>query len=98
VYPKQVKGWFRALDLAKVLFEDQCYRQLYLKHIQEFIERRTMYSPKIDEELIPSIYRLALTRKIPMTKLINRILRDYLDETEKDREENPLHEIVRREK
>lgn len=94
---KQVNRWFRALELAKVLFEEQGYHYLYLNHIQEFIERKTMYSPKIDDVLIPRIYRMALARKIPMTKLVNRIIRAYLDQTENDLEENPLQEIIRRE-
>ncbi len=29
-----------------------------------------MYSPKIDEGLIPVLYRLAKERKIPMTRLV----------------------------
>ena len=37
-----------------------------------------MYSPKISEEHIPSLYRLAKTRKIRMTKLVNQIIRNYL--------------------
>jgi hypothetical protein len=98
MYPKEVTRWFRALELAKILFEDQGYHWVYLKQIENFIERKTMYSPKIDETLIPSIYRLALDRKVPMTKLINRILKAYLDETEKNREEKPLEKIIRREK
>ncbi len=53
-----------------------------------------MNSPKIDEDLIPGIYRLALARNIPMTKLVNRILKTYLEQTEKDREDNPLQEII----
>ena len=37
-----------------------------------------MYSPKIDEELIPEIYRLAKEEKIGMTVLVSRIIREYL--------------------
>ncbi len=37
-----------------------------------------MYSPKINEEHIPSLYRLAKTRKVRMTKLVNQIIRNYL--------------------
>ena len=33
-----------------------------------------MYSPKIDEELIPRLYRLRKLKKIPMTRLVNGIL------------------------
>jgi hypothetical protein len=97
MYPKEVTRWFKALEIAKVLFEDEGYHRVYLNQIDQFIRRKTMYSPKIDEALIPSIYRLALAKKIPMTKLVNRILKAYLEETQKDLEKNPLQEIIRRE-
>lgn len=44
-----------------------------------------MYSPKIDEKLIPRLYRIARARGVPMTVLVNRILRRslaYLEKTE----------------
>lgn len=41
-----------------------------------------MYSPKIDEELIPRIYRLGKLKKIPMTRLVNEILQRQLSEME----------------
>jgi hypothetical protein len=94
--PKEVKAWMRALELAKILFEDQGYHWLYLNQIEIFIERKTMYSPKIEEELVPGLYRLALARKIPMTKLVNRIIKAYLDQAETDREENSLQDIIRK--
>ena len=40
-----------------------------------------MYSPKIKEDLIPIIYTKAKEKKIPMTKLVNDILRDKLKDT-----------------
>ena len=40
-----------------------------------------MYSPKIREDLIPIIYTKAKEKKIPMTKLVNDILRDGLKDT-----------------
>lgn len=42
-----------------------------------------MYSPKISEELIPVIFQVALAKKIPMTKLVNGIIRDYLEKNGK---------------
>ncbi len=42
-----------------------------------------MYSPKIDEELIPRLYRIAKARVVPMTALVNRILRRSLSYLEK---------------
>ena len=37
-----------------------------------------MYSPKITEELIPILYQLARARGVPMTKLVDRIIREAL--------------------
>jgi peptide subunit release factor RF-3 len=42
-----------------------------------------MYSPKIDEELIPRLYRIARAREVPMTALVNRILRRSIAHLEK---------------
>ena len=33
-----------------------------------------MYSPKIDETLIPKIYKISRAKKLPMTKFVNQIL------------------------
>lgn len=33
-----------------------------------------MYSPKIREDLIPPLYRLAKARRVPMTRLVSDIL------------------------
>ncbi len=43
-----------------------------------------MYSPKIREELIPRIYRIAKENKTRMTILVNGILKKVLDEMEGD--------------
>ena len=37
-----------------------------------------MYSPRIDEALIPPLYRLAKARRIPMTRLVSEILQEAL--------------------
>lgn len=37
-----------------------------------------MYSPRIDEALIPPLYRLAKARRIPMTRLVSGILKEAL--------------------
>jgi hypothetical protein len=37
-----------------------------------------MYSPKVNESLIPQIYRAAKTEKIAMTKWVNRVLEEAL--------------------
>lgn len=43
-----------------------------------------MYSPKIDEELIPALYRMAKEKKIPMTRLVNGMLRRGLETGQSD--------------
>ncbi len=39
-----------------------------------------MYSPKIREDLIPILFKLAIRKKRPMTKLVDEILRKELKE------------------
>ncbi len=39
-----------------------------------------MYSPKIDEKLIPTLYLMAKEMQIPMTRLVNGIIRSALEE------------------
>jgi len=43
-----------------------------------------MYSPKINEEFIPALYRLAKERKQPMTQLVNGIIGNYLADQRKE--------------
>lgn len=37
-----------------------------------------MYSPKISEDLIPVLYRMAKERKTPMTRLVDGMIRDVI--------------------
>ena len=41
-----------------------------------------MYSPKIYEKHIPTLYRLSRLKKIPMTRFVNQIIDDYLNQLE----------------
>ncbi len=41
-----------------------------------------MYSPKINEGLIPKLYKLGKAYRKPMTKVVDEILRDYLSKIE----------------
>jgi hypothetical protein len=77
--PKEMRGWLRALGIAKILFDYQGYHSLYLEAIENFIWRKSMYSPKIREDLIPRLYRAANAEGIPMTMLVNRILEKALN-------------------
>ena len=47
-----------------------------------------MYSPKINEELIPRIYRLGKLKKMPITRLVNEILQRALSEMEEEERRN----------
>lgn len=37
-----------------------------------------MYSPKVSEKLIPKIYKVARAKGVPMTKLVDGILKETL--------------------
>jgi hypothetical protein len=49
-------------------------------------ERSAMYSPKIKEELIPVLYRLAKEMEIPMTRLVNSLIEKSLDAIERSKD------------
>lgn len=57
-----------------------------------------MYSPKIDPELIPLLYKIRVAEGIPMTKLVNRVLRAYINERKEQTEGKPsnvhIHNIA----
>jgi hypothetical protein len=76
---KETKRWLHALEIAKVIFWHEGYHTEYLEEIEEFIRRKQMYSPKIKEELIPQLYEVSKTKKISMTRLVNRIIKEYLE-------------------
>ena len=67
------------METAKILFEYEGYHRIYLDQIEEFIRRKRMYSPKIKEEFIPVLFRISASKGIPMTKLVNQIIREYLE-------------------
>jgi len=74
---KETKRWLNALGIAKVVFDDEGYHSKYLE--EDFIRRKKMYSPKIKPELIQKLYKLARVRKVPMTRLVNKIIEEYLE-------------------
>lgn len=53
-----------------------------------------MYSPKISQELIPKLYQLSKAYKKPMTKVIDEILREYLNKVE-IKEESSIRDETR---
>jgi hypothetical protein len=54
-----------------------------------------MYSPKIREEYIPTLYRLAKLKRITMTRLVNGVIEDYLNEVEAAARQLKAKEITR---
>lgn len=40
------------------------------------------YTPKIRQDLIPILYHLAKRKRIPMTRLVNEIVENYLHQIE----------------
>ena len=72
------KRWFRALAIAECLFEDEGYHTKYLEDLKEFLKGEEMYSPRIKEDLIPGLYRLAKKKDVPMTRVVDQILRDAI--------------------
>jgi hypothetical protein len=55
-----------------------------------------MYSPKINEELIPRLYRLRKLKRMPMTRLVNEILEKALSEIEEKEITPQVQEADRR--
>ena len=53
-----------------------------------------MYSPKISEDLIPIIYIKAKEKKMPMTKIVDELLRDGLKDNDKVMESKTDYEKV----
>ena len=48
-----------------------------------------MYSPKIKEDLIPRIYKIAKKKGIPMTTLVDEVLRKALNGMDSKGDEQP---------
>lgn len=92
------KRWFRALEIAKCLFEDEGYHTEYLKDIEKVLKGENgMYSPKIEEDLVIKLYQKAKVLGVPMTKLVDQIIRKALNGKEPKREEKMSnnHNLVR---
>ena len=53
-----------------------------------------MYSPKINADLIPDIYKLSKATQKPMTKVVDEIIGDYLNKIEISEEKITINEIV----
>lgn len=77
---KRERRWFRALEIAECLFKDEGYHTEYLKDIEKFLKGENgMYSPKIKEDLVAKLYQKAKVEGVPMTKLVDQIIRDALN-------------------
>jgi hypothetical protein len=79
MFRKEAKRWLKALKIARIILEDQGYQTAHVEAMEKLIRRRIMYSPKIKEEFIPVLFRISASKGIPMTKLVNQIIREYLE-------------------
>ena len=52
-----------------------------------------MYSPKVSEDLVPQLYKLAKEQKRPMTKILDGLIRDKLAEKANDKAESTNSEM-----
>ena len=43
----------------------------------------SIYSPKISETLIPNLYKIAKQRGVPMTRLVNEIITNWLNRNQR---------------
>lgn len=86
---KEEKRWYRAIEIAKAMFVQESYHTKYLEEIEDFVRSKKMYSPRIKAELIPKLYELAKTRKVPMTRLVNKIIEEYLTKEEGKKATSP---------
>jgi predicted transcriptional regulator len=48
------------------------------------MRRMFMYSPKIKDELVKNLYQLKMKTNIPMTKLVNEAVIEYLEKRSKE--------------
>ncbi len=58
--------------------------------VPQLNQRKRMYSPKIDETLIPRIYRAAKAANIPMTIWVNRAVEGALSQASAAQQPQPL--------
>ena len=85
----------RAIKIAEVLFWHEGYHTKYLSKIENCIKGNRMYSPKISEIMIPQLHKLAKSRRIPMSKLVNVIISQYLDKNMEKQEDHKKAVAVR---
>ncbi len=52
-----------------------------------------MYSPKIREDLITKLYRLAQARRRPMTRVVNQLIELGLAKLEQETAHDPVNEF-----
>jgi hypothetical protein len=76
----EARRWLKALRIAKIIFEDQGYHTHYLDEVERIIKRKIMYSPKVKEEYLPTLFKISASKRIPMARLVNQIIKDYLNE------------------
>ena len=92
MFRKEAKRWLKALKISRTILEHQGYQTVRVEAMEKLIRRRIMYSSKIKEEFIPVLFRISASKGIPMTKLVNQIIREYLEEDLSPRLMEVVHE------
>jgi hypothetical protein len=80
------RRWLKALKIVKIIFEDQGYPTHYLDEIERLIKRKIVCSPRVKEEYLPLLFKISASKGIPMTQLVNQIIKDYVNEEERAHE------------
>ena len=63
---KQLKRWLKALEIAKILFEEEWYHTRYLEEIEQFIKKRRRHvQPKDKRGLYPKIVSVEKAKANP---------------------------------
>ena len=82
MFKYEARRWLKALKIAKIIFQDQGFHTLHLEGMEKFIRRRILYSQNIRNDSLPVLSRISSSKNLPMTRLVNEIIKNYLTEKE----------------
>ena len=80
MFKDEARRWLKALKIAKIIFQDQGFHTLHLERMEKLIRRKVLYSQNIRDDYLPVLSRISALKNLPMTRLVNEILKNYLDE------------------
>ena len=82
LFNDEARRWLKALKIAKIIFQDQGFHTLHLERMEKFIRRKVLYSQNIRDDYLPVLSRISASKNLPMTRLVNEIIKNYLTEKE----------------